>query len=274
MEHTRRTLLESFETILDTISDGNRKTMENQVSMFDISENTNINEIKYNYTIREEFSEKELLSMEKEMIGFYISGHPLEKYREQIEKTSNINSIQLSGEDLEQGMELKDGQFVKYIGIVTSIKKKYTKNNTIMAFVTIEDLYGTAEIIVFDSVYSKASNILIEDSIVLVEGRISIREDEASTIVARDIKLFNTESTTKPEINNQRKKLIINIVNLDDETRNRLKGAIKFFSGDRANILLNIEDNEGIKPCAGIFITDKILNEFKEIVGNENVTIE
>ena len=143
-----------------------------------------------------------------------------------------------------------------------------------MAFVTIEDLYGTAEIIVFDSVYSKASNILIEDSIVLVEGRISIREDEASTIVARDIKLFNTESTTKPEINNQRKKLIINIVNLDDETRNRLKGAIKFFSGDRANILLNIEDNEGIKPCAGIFITDKILNEFKEIVGNENVTIE
>ena len=274
MEHTRRTLLESFETILDTISDGNRKTMENQVSMFDISENTNINEIKYNYTIREEFSEKELLSMEKEMIGFYISGHPLEKYREQIEKTSNINSIQLSGEDLEQGMELKDGQFVKYIGIVTSIKKKYTKNNTIMAFVTIEDLYGTAEIIVFDSVYSKASNILIEDSIVLVEGRISIREDEASTIVARDIKLFNAESTTKPEINNQRKKLIINIVNLDDETRNRLKGAIKFFSGDRANILLNIEDNEGIKPCAGIFITDKILNEFKEIVGNENVTIE
>lgn len=274
MEHTRRTLLESFETILDTISDGNRKTMENQVSMFDISENTNINEIKYNYTIREEFSEKELLSMEKEMIGFYISGHPLEKYREQIEKTSNINSIQLSGEDLEQGMELKDGQFVKYIGIVTSIKKKYTKNNTIMAFVTIEDLYGTAEIIVFDSVYSKASNILIEDSIVLVEGRISIREDEASTIVARDIKLFNTESTTKPEINNQRKKLIINIVNLDDETRNRLKGAIKFFSGDIANILLNIEDNEGIKPCAGIFITDKILNEFKEIVGNENVTIE
>ena len=274
MEHTRRTLLESFETILDTISDGNRKTMENQVSMFDISENTNINEIKYNYTIREEFSEKELLSMEKEMIGFYISGHPLEKYREQIEKTSNINSIQLSGEDLEQGMELKDGQFVKYIGIVTSIKKKYTKNNTIMAFVTIEDLYGTAEIIVFDSVYSKASNILIEESIVLVEGRISIREDEASTIVARDIKLFNTESTTKPEINNQRKKLIINIVNLDDETRNRLKGAIKFFSGDGANILLNIEDNEGIKPCAGIFITDKILNEFKEIVGNENVTIE
>ena len=274
MEHTRRTLLESFETILDTISDGNRKTMENQVSMFDISENTNINEIKYNYTIREEFSEKELLSMEKEMIGFYISGHPLEKYREQIEKTSNINSIQLSGEDLEQGMELKDGQFVKYVGIVTSIKKKYTKNNTIMAFVTIEDLYGTAEIIVFDSVYSKASNILIEESIVLVEGRISIREDEASTIVARDIKLFNTESTTKPEINNQRKKLIINIVNLDDETRNRLKGAIKFFSGDRANILLNIEDNEGIKPCAGIFITDKILNEFKEIVGNENVTIE
>ena len=274
MEHTRRTLLESFETILDTISDGNRKTMENQVSMFDISENTNINEIKYNYTIREEFSEKELLSMEKEMIGFYISGHPLEKYREQIEKTSNINSIQLSGEDLEQGMELKDGQFVKYIGIVTSIKKKYTKNNTIMAFVTIEDLYGTAEIIVFDSVYSKASNILIEDSIVLVEGRISIREDEASTIVARDIKLFNTENTTKPENNNQRKKLIINIVNLDDETRNRLKGAIKFFSGDRANILLNIEDNEGIKPCAGIFITDKILNEFKEIVGNENVTIE
>ena len=89
----------------------------------------------------------------------------------------------------------EDGRQVKYAGIITSIKKKYTRNNTLMAFVSVEDLYGSCEIIVFDSTYTKAANILMVDSIVLVEGRLSIREDDGAKIVANNITMLNANST-------------------------------------------------------------------------------
>ena len=86
----------------------------------------------------------------------------------------------------------KDGKPVKYAGIITSVKKKYTKNNTIMAFVTVEDLYGSTEIIVFDSCYNRSSGVLLEDNIVLVDGRLSIREEDDVKIVANSITDFET----------------------------------------------------------------------------------
>ena len=156
--------------------------------MFDLGteeEKEELNEKKYTFEEHNELPEKELLSLEKEMLGIYISGHPLEKLREQIEKQTNINTIDLkeldeqmqtNGDD--EALELikqntkpkfQDGQNVKYAGIITSIKKKYTKNNKIMAFVTIEDLYGTAEVIVFENAYLKAGKSLVEENIVLVD---------------------------------------------------------------------------------------------------------
>ena len=97
------------------------------------------------------------------MLGIYISGHPLEKLEEAIAKQTNINSIQIKDLNGENTSNFKDGQTVKYAGTISSVKKKYTKRNTIMAFVTVEDLYGSVEIIVFDSVYSRINDILYEE---------------------------------------------------------------------------------------------------------------
>ena len=185
---TRNTLLSSYERIIDTINDSSKKSIAGQVSMFDMNDQLGfeLNEIKYAYTILPEMSEKELLKFEKEMLGIYISGHPLEKIKEQIERNTNINTIQISkmveGNDFTQ-----DGKNVFYAGIITSVKKKYTKKNTIMAFITVEDLYGTCEIIAFDSCYNQYSQLLVEDNVILVEGRLSIREDESPKIVAKTI---------------------------------------------------------------------------------------
>ena len=86
-EQTRATLLASFESILDTIQDTNRKSFAGQVTMFDLANpEDNVNELKYTFNEQKEFSEKDLLSMEKEMLGIYISGHPLEKLRAQIDE--------------------------------------------------------------------------------------------------------------------------------------------------------------------------------------------
>ena len=276
-EQTRATLLASFESILDTIQDTNRKSFAGQVTMFDLATpEDNVNDLKYTFNEQKEFSEKDLLSMEKEMLGIYISGHPLEKLRTQIESETNINSMKLKefanlqstvldeGEFIARKNEYKDGQFVKYAGIITSVKKKYTKNNTIMAFVTVEDLYGTIEIIVFENCYNESSKYLTEESIVTVEGRLSLREDDEPKIVARTIKPFGE---------NSRNILTIDINGMEEAEKDKLRGIIRFFHGDRNNMPVQISEDGELKPCGTIFFTDEILKEFEEIVGKERIEI-
>ena len=188
-KQTRSTLLASFEGIIDTIQSSKKKGFQGQVTMFDLGteEKENLDEMKYTFEEHEELPDKELLALEKEMLGIYISGHPLEKLREQIEKQTNINTIELrtlgeqmsstntggvEGELGQVSIKYHDGQNVKYAGIINSVKKKYTKNNKIMAFLSIEDLYGTAEVIVFENAYIKAGKSLIEGNIVIVDRKI------------------------------------------------------------------------------------------------------
>ena len=277
---TRATLLASFELITDTIQSYNKKGMNGQVSMFDLGnteeDQNNLNEVKYNYKELPEMSEKELLSMEKEMLGIYVSGHPLEKIRNQIIATTNISSAQMKeideinsiSED-EENSDIRvkernrfvDGQEVKIAGIITSVKKKYTKNNKIMAFITLEDLYGSAEIIVFEPTYLKAQNILVEENIVIIDGRLSVREDDATKIVAREIRNFGE---------NKPKMLILNITNTSEEQKAKLRGAIKFFNGEQNNISVAIKIGEDLKSCGAIYLTDEILKVFEDIIGKEN----
>ena len=280
-EQTRSTLLASFEGIMDSIQSEKKKGLSGQVSMFDLGseeQKEELNEMKYKFEEHEELPEKELLSLEKEMLGIYISGHPLEKLREQIERQTNINTIELKKldeqmstnleeEDIQiqnEKLKYKDGQNVKYAGIITSIKKKYTKNNKIMAFVTIEDLYGTAEVIVFENAYLKAGNSLVEENIVMIDGRLSIREDDTTTIIANEIKDFGEQ---------KQRILTLDITNLDEEHKSKLRGAICYFQGDKNNINVQIKVGEEYKPCGQMYVTDEILKFFGELIGAENVTI-
>lgn len=273
-EQTRATLLASFEAIIDTIQSGNKKGFNGQVSMFDIGtkqEKEDMEKQKYKFEEYEEMPEKEMLSMEKEMLGIYISGHPLEKMREQIIHSTNINSLDLSKiaeqadttnieENTQQIQTTKpkfvDGQKVKYAGIITSIKKKYTKNNKIMAFITIEDLYGTAEIIAFENAVVNAGKSLIEENIVVVDGRLSIRDDQEPTIIANEIKDLGEE---KPNV------ITFDITNYTEEQKEKLRCAIKYFSGDRNNMNVQVKIGEDIKPCGAIYYNDEVKKIFDRI---------
>ena len=293
-EQTRSTLMASFESIIDSISDSSKKNFKGQVSMFDlgggmVEEDTKeeLEKMKYSYTTLKEYTEKELLSMEKEMLGLYISGHPLEGMRAEIEANTNISTLRIREglDELEQTGKFtyKDGQNVKFAGIINSIKKKYTKNNKIMAFVSVEDLYGSIEVIVFENCYQTSTNALLEDNIVMIEGRLSIREDEGNVSIIAS-KIYNVASGTFPnatsvplatsQTTNTRKILNINITNLSEEQKDKLRGAIKFFTGDRNNTQLQIINGEKTIPSGGIFINKEILKEFEEIVGSENCNID
>ena len=288
-EQSRSTLLASFEGIVDTIQSTKKKGLEGQFSMFDFGatnddEESNMNDIKYAFVEKEEFSEKELLSMEKEMLGIYLSGHPLSKLKEEIEKQTTISTRDIdaidnktnideenipelemvSGYDLQKASKFRDGQEVKIAGIITSIKKKFTKTNRIMAFVTIEDLYGQAEIIAFENAYLTAKDSLIEENIVLIKGRLSIREEEKTSIIANEITNFGVQ---------KRKELIINITNLDEPIKKKLRGAIKYFNGEMNNIAVEVQDGENILKCGAIYLTGAIYEVFQDIVGKENIEL-
>lgn len=288
-EQTRSTLMASFEEILDSISDSSKKNFKGQVSMFDLAssseEEQDLEKLKYTYHTLKEYSDKELLSMEKEMLGLYISGHPLAELKEKIEKNTNISTLNIT-EAIEEQEEtgrfpLKDGQVVKFAGIIDSIKKKYTKNNKIMAFVNMEDLYGNIEVIVFENAYQSAGNSLMEDNVVLVEGRLSIREEEQNvTILANKIQDFDTaiasqnDNLGRTEINSTRKTLSICITDLTEEQKEKLRGTLKFFAGDRNNVPVQIINGETKMPAGGIFVNGNTIEEIEEIVGKENCVME
>ncbi len=269
-EQTRSTLIASYENIIDTISDSSKKMLKGQVTMFDLNpQDEEINDMKYVFTTLKEYDKKELLSMEKEMLGLYISGHPLENYAIQISRTTTINTLKIRNIDEQNyevpiNQEYKDGQIVKIAGIINSVKKKYTKSNKIMAFVAIEDLYGQVETIVFENCYQNCSELLMNDKIILLEGRLSIREDEATKIVASKITEFGE---------NKRKVLQLDITDIQEETKAKLRGAIKFFSGDKNNIAVHVKEKEQIKPCGGIYITKETKEQFEELLGISRVRV-
>ena len=292
-EQTRATLLASFENIIDTIQSGKKKGMQGQFSMFDLQtdkKENNADDLKYTFNIQQELSERELLSLEKEMLGIYLSGHPLEKLKRQIEMQTNLSTKDLAlidsqmanveEQDLEdpeavinmanqlqnnKSIEYKDGQEVKFAGIISKIKKKFTKTNKIMAFITIEDLYGTAEILAFENTYLKSEASLMEENIVLVKGRLSIRDGEKTAIIANEITNFGEIIS---------KVLSINITGSTEETKVKLRGAIKFFNGEMNNIRVQIIDGEKCMPCGAIYCTEDIMKVFEEILGKDNVKIE
>ncbi len=194
--HYRSVLLESYEKIIDGISQSEKNNIEGQFNLFDIGKTANNVSTKFNYPVINEFSQKELLMMEKEMLGLYISGHPLDKFRDIAEKRSNITSQDVveyveNADNDNFESKVRDEMEVSICGIISNKKTKITKNNETMAFFKIEDLYGTINAIVFPKTYSRLQNSIKEDIPVVIKGRLSLREDEEPKIICNSIEEIN-----------------------------------------------------------------------------------
>ena len=271
---TRSTLTASFEDIIDTINSAKKEKMENQVSVFDLMNTSGEEKENKQYIFHEldEFDDTDYLSMEKEMLGIYLSGHPLEKFKNKIKRNTNINSLEIAEIDTElqetgKLKKHKEDEFVKCAGIISKVKKKITKNNSVMAFVTIDDLYGSYEVIVFESIYNKCSYSIEEEKIVLVDGRLSIREDEPTKIIATNIKEMVSEDTGISKIN-------INITDFSEEDKEKLRNFIRYYSKQtNPETKVEVTVNTEIRDCGNIFIDDEILKKLYEMFGEDNIKV-
>ncbi len=269
----RATLLASFEGILDMINSDSKRGLSGQVNMFDIGGNENLdNDEVYSMLKLPEMDKKDLLSQEKDVLGLYVSGHPLDSFADEISKYSNIKSIDLDfDEETGPASYLVDGQLVKFIGIVNHVKVKITKNNDIMAFVSFEDLYGEITVIVFPKTYVQYKAVLFDDNIVKVEGRLNIKEDEIT------ISALKLQSLSKHEENylvgaKERKSLTINIPEgLSDIELKNLREFIKKISNQKGNMKVTI-DNKGNQKEFDMLINERVYKELREMIGEENLS--
>ena len=187
----RRQKLMVYAEIVDAVNQEKKNAMTGQMSLFDLISD----EEKEAYEIQmpkvEEYSKEELLSFEKEVLGVYISGHPLEEYEERWRKNITARTVDFQIDEELGTSKAGDGEIAVIGGIITNKTVKYTRNNKVMAFLTIEDLVGTVEVVVFPNDYEKNVQKMEEDSKVFIRGKVQGDADKASKLICEKIYSFD-----------------------------------------------------------------------------------
>ena len=181
----------AYANIMDAVSKDRRNNMAGQVSLFDLGDEGLAKAKQYPLPNVEEFPKEELLTYEKEVMGIYVSGHPLEEYVALMKKNCTCISTDFAAEEEQEDNSVTDGERVVIGGLLVNKIVKTTKNNTMMAIASIEDLYGTVEIIVFPQTYEKKKHLLVEGSKVFVKGRAQTEDNKAGKVICQDIIPFD-----------------------------------------------------------------------------------
>jgi DNA polymerase-3 subunit alpha len=270
----RSQLMAIYEKTIDGISKQRKNNVDGQVSLFDSNSISEKFIPRDNLPKLKEFNEKVKLNLEKEMLGIYLSGHPLSEFEEVIEEMSNTNSselMELSHEhSVEMDRRLYDGAKITLGGIIIKKQNKVTRNNNLMAFATLEDLYGSVELIIFPNTLDKYGEIVQEDSIVFVEGKLSYKEDENPKIICERIKSINKDLKKKIYLKIEKDK------SLKEEKRKIIK-LIKNYPGINEVYVYVEKDDKSYKlpkKYRGDGSNKLFEVELKDILGKDNVVIK
>lgn len=185
---TRREKIASYESMMESISHEKRQSMVGQLNLFDV-----VSEVRMEENIPQlgEFEKEDLLAFENEVLGIYLTGHPLEKYTDIIDKVCTANSLDFVYNEEEGKSNVISENFYVLAGMAKTINIKITKKGDRMAFITLEDLLGNLEIIVFPRSFEKYKNKLFEGGKYVIKGRASIEEEKASKLIASEIIPFD-----------------------------------------------------------------------------------
>ncbi len=268
----RSQLLAAYEAMIDAEADDRKRNLEGQLSLFGSDEPSGSSAAKYPPI--EEFPLKRLLAMEKECIGFYISGHPLDEYKEEISRLSSVSIMDIMQSVSEDESErtvneiVYDGADVSLCGILSGVKSKLTRNGQMMAFATLEDLTGKMECIVFPKIYLQCKPYLTEDAVVKIDGRLSFREDEEPKILCNTV-------IPLAQAKEESRKLYLRFPLGKDYLFEHLKPILARFKGN-APVQIYLEENKrsAIAPQEfWVTISDELTKKVGEVIGAENVAV-
>ena len=190
LEGNRHQKMMVYPRIVDSVVQERKNAMAGQMTLFDIVGEEDKKAFEISLPDVPEYDKEALLAFEKEVLGVYISGHPLENYTAMMEKNITAITSDFQPDDEIGAARVRDGQSVVVGGIITEKTVKYTKNNKVMAFLTLEDLVGTVEIIVFPRDYEKNHLLMDEESKVFIRGRVAAEDERASKMICEQILSF------------------------------------------------------------------------------------
>ncbi|MEE3333475.1 MAG: DNA polymerase III subunit alpha [Ruminococcus sp.] len=270
----RRQMLTMCRTVLDDIEFENRKNIRGQLSIFDMGvDNTNSDEPEY--PVMPEFSKEELLFMENEVCGMYLSGHPIDEFEDYI----NAVKADRIGDILDRETEkYKDNSSVRLVCIVNKLKNQVTKTNKMMAFVTVEDRYGSIEAIVFPNVFAEAGGLLAQGNVVEIFGRVNLREDEEPKVICNEIKRVDKDNV--PVINAPKSKrppkLYLRIDSLDSDMYKKAQRVLDIFEGPVQVVFYLSDSKKQILAPRKMWVSlnDVMIKELRYQLGDENVVVK
>lgn len=275
MGNNRASLLLGYEKLLESIALDRKKNLVGQVSLFDGFEMDAAinNDIQNMYKLPQvkELEEKEKLYLEKEVLGMYVSGHPLSQYKDKLKKNTTINNADLNDikEDYVSYLNLNEKE-VTMGGIVINKTIRTTKRNDLMAIIELEDLYGVIEVIVFPQVLQKYNTIIQEDKIIYIKGRLSIKEDENAKLIAREIIDMNES------INQEKPTLYLKINSIENKDLvNDLISVATKYKGDN-DIYIYAENIKQMYKWNHIKvnINENLINELQNILPRTSIKVK
>ena len=268
----RSELLAVYDTMMDSIASTRKKNLEGQIGLFgmlddDVSVSIPIPKLP-------ELQRAELMLMEKETTGIYISGHPMDDYRNYLKNTHVVPIGTIVGED----SSYQDDQIISVAGIVQSVKMKTTRNNSMMAYVTLEDDTASIEMLAFSNVISQYGGYLRENQPVVITGRLSMRDDKEAQIVinrARPISDFSDpaereEIAQKPT--SQNGTLYLRLASESEPVYRKIKAIINMFPGDQQAVLFFADTK--LRRGTRCTLDSRMLDELVSVLGKENVVVK
>ena len=264
---TRRQLMSVYVQILDSIQNGKKGVMSGQMSLFDIVSEEEKAELEIKMPDVGEYDKELLLSFEKEVLGFYVSGHPMEEYEALWSKYITAKTTDFYLDEETHRTVVEDGSRATIGGMIMDKKIKYTKNDQIMAFLTVEDMVGSVEVIVFPKDYEKNSYKLTDENKVFIQGRVSVEEE-------RDGKLISEKITAFDEIP---RKVWLKFPNMDSyiSQEKQLFDSIAQSDGNDT-IVIYLEDSKQMKtlpPNRNIKADGEVLERLRGMLGENNVRV-
>ncbi len=277
LNNNRAQLLASYESLLESAQNNQKKTIQGQISLFDSPGDEEAvlgaSELQVGLPDVENFKKDKLIALEKEMLGVYLTGHPLNEYENKIESLVTLTSEDLTTSDSQQDgpPPIKDGTKCVMAGIVLRKKTLITKSNKMMAFVNIEDLYGEVEVIVFPNIYEKYGALIEEDAVLAFKGYINFKEEEAPKLIADHIVDLKVAGGSGPEDSCVKIKIPASMNG--NQAISGIKNILTRFTGSTPVIIYMEEGNKKLKAPRELWVDPDpdLISRLEAYVGRENV---
>lgn len=264
---TRKQFMMIYVQILEAVNQDRKNTMAGQITLFDMASNETKQDFEVKLPEVGEYAKETMLGFEKEVLGVYISGHPLEEYQEKWRRSISAVTTDFLWDDEIQQTKAQDGRKEIVGGMIISKTIKHTKNNKIMAFITLEDLVGTIEVVIFPKDYERYQRFLEVDSKVFIKGRVSVEEEKAGKLICEKIVPFDAGG----------KELWIQFPSKESYEKKELElyELLKYSDGD-SPVIIYLAETKQMKRLPvnrNVSIQEDIIKELSEKFGQNNIKV-